>query len=70
MTTMRTTEAILTDIKRIQRKRAKLWPSPDRCIDPLRNMTLARQLDDLKHELKAMENAGSDAPGETEPKTK
>ncbi len=55
MTTMRTAEAILKDIKRIQASRAKLWPSPICCLDPLRNMTYARQLDDLKHELKALE---------------
>lgn len=57
MKTMRTTEAILTDIKRIQRKRARNWPTPLGCVDMRLEMLHARQLDDLKHELEALGNA-------------
>jgi hypothetical protein len=50
--TPRTQADILTDIKRIQAKRSKLWITPDRCLDFKHNMLLCRQLDNLKHELK------------------
>jgi hypothetical protein len=62
MKTMRTTEAILTDIKRIQRKRAHNWITPERCASLAHEMLHARQLDDLKHELKALENSQDHSP--------
>jgi hypothetical protein len=55
MKPMRTTEAILNDIKRIQRKRAHNWITPERCASLALEMLHARQLDNLKHELKALE---------------
>ena len=52
----RTIEDVKNDIKRIQRKRAHNWIAPGGLASHALERLHVRQLDDLKHELKAMEN--------------